>query len=95
MTGTIPFHDVAMDITVIKRVIRGDLPLIAKDVRVSVNLALCSLMAKCWSIDPTKRPTAEDCRKSISWMVSIICLGVCVLNLSAIDTLLTCPLYSQ
>lgn len=69
MTNSIPFQDVK-DFVVIKRVIQGDLPSIAGEARIMMIQALCSLMAKCWSIDPTKRPTAEECRKSITWMAS-------------------------
>lgn len=71
MTKVIPFHDVIAETTIIKRVIRGKLPSISLDARMSLIQALSSLVTQCWSIDPNKRPTAEDCRKSISWLVSL------------------------
>ncbi|KIO16363.1 hypothetical protein M407DRAFT_86092, partial [Tulasnella calospora MUT 4182] len=71
MTNSIPFHDITVETTVMRRVIQGDLPFISADARMSLIRALCSLVTQCWSFDPNKRPTAEDCRKSISWMVSI------------------------
>lgn len=75
MTNSIPFEDVK-DAIVIKRVIQGDLPSITNDSRMSLIQALCSLMTACWSIDPTKRPTAMDCSDSIAWMASTTGLRV-------------------
>ncbi|KIO25600.1 hypothetical protein M407DRAFT_25080 [Tulasnella calospora MUT 4182] len=72
MTNSIPFHDVTVETTVMRRVIQGDLPFISADARMSLIRELCSLVTQCWSFDPNKRPTAEDCRKSISWMPMII-----------------------
>ncbi|KIO21835.1 hypothetical protein M407DRAFT_79907, partial [Tulasnella calospora MUT 4182] len=69
MTSFIPFQDVK-DAVVIQRVVRGDLPSVSNDARMLLIQALCSLMIKCWSIDPSKRPTAKDCRQSMRWMVS-------------------------
>lgn len=69
MTNSIPFQD-DRDTVVIARVLMGDLPRIADDARMSLIQALCSLMTKCWRIDPEQRPTAADCLKSITWMVS-------------------------
>ncbi|KIO33889.1 hypothetical protein M407DRAFT_49968, partial [Tulasnella calospora MUT 4182] len=65
MTNSIPFQDVRNTTTVIVRLIRGDLPSISNDARMLLIQALCSLMIKCWSIDPKKRPTAEECCKSV------------------------------
>ncbi|KIO33787.1 hypothetical protein M407DRAFT_65175, partial [Tulasnella calospora MUT 4182] len=70
MTHSIPFQDVRKDSVVIKHVIQGNLPSVTDHARMSLILSLCSLMIECWSVDLTKRPTAEDCRKSIEWMVS-------------------------
>ncbi|KIO19628.1 hypothetical protein M407DRAFT_222560, partial [Tulasnella calospora MUT 4182] len=75
MTNTIPFHDVKKDAIVINRVIQGHLPSVTEHARMSLIRALCSVMVQCWSINPEGRPTAEECRKSISWMVSDIPLG--------------------
>ncbi|KAG8928715.1 hypothetical protein FRC01_005510 [Tulasnella sp. 417] len=60
MTNTIPFHDIKKDSIVINRVIQGQLPPVTEDARMSLIRALCSLMAQCWSINPEKRPTAEE-----------------------------------
>ncbi|KIO22968.1 hypothetical protein M407DRAFT_78646, partial [Tulasnella calospora MUT 4182] len=74
MTNTIPFHDVKKDAIVINRVIQGHLPSVTEDARMSLIRALCSLMVQCWSINPDKRPTAEECRISLFWMVRDIFL---------------------
>lgn len=70
MTNSIPFKDVEMDCVVFTRVILGDLPSVSDNARVTVVQALHSLMTDCWSLDPSKRPSAEDCRNSLSQMVS-------------------------
>ncbi|KIO25821.1 hypothetical protein M407DRAFT_24875 [Tulasnella calospora MUT 4182] len=72
MTNTIPFHDVKKNAMVINCVIQGQLPSVTEDARMSLIRALCSLMVRCWSMNPEKRPTAEECRKLISWMPMII-----------------------
>ncbi|KIO29015.1 hypothetical protein M407DRAFT_71133, partial [Tulasnella calospora MUT 4182] len=69
MTNYIPFHDVKAP-KVIDRIVRGDLPSISSDVRMTLIQALCSLVGHCWSVDPSKRPAAKDCRESMKWMVS-------------------------
>ncbi|KIO21579.1 hypothetical protein M407DRAFT_38581, partial [Tulasnella calospora MUT 4182] len=56
MTNTIPFHDIKKDAIVINRVVQGYLPPVTEDARMSLIRALCSMMVKCWSIDPEKRP---------------------------------------
>ncbi|KIO23332.1 hypothetical protein M407DRAFT_27180 [Tulasnella calospora MUT 4182] len=68
MTNSIPFHHVRKDSMVIKHVIDGKLPTVTDHTRMSLILRLCSLMIKCWSIDPCGRPTAEDCQRSMEWM---------------------------
>ncbi|KIO23329.1 hypothetical protein M407DRAFT_78172, partial [Tulasnella calospora MUT 4182] len=70
MTNSIPFQDVRKDSMIIKQVIDGKLPSVTDHTRMSLILRLCSLMIKCWSINPCERPTAEDCRKWMSWVVS-------------------------
>ncbi|KIO23007.1 hypothetical protein M407DRAFT_44639, partial [Tulasnella calospora MUT 4182] len=60
MTNFIPFQDVK-DSIVIKRVVRGDLPSISSDARMLLIQSLCTLVKHCWSIDPSGRPTADDC----------------------------------
>ncbi|KIO19632.1 hypothetical protein M407DRAFT_30702 [Tulasnella calospora MUT 4182] len=72
MTNTIPFHDVKKDAIVIHRVIQGNLPSVTEHARMSLIRALCSVMVQCWSINPEGRPTAEECRKLISWMPRIV-----------------------
>ncbi|KAG8905139.1 hypothetical protein FRC01_008466, partial [Tulasnella sp. 417] len=69
MTGSIPFEGLS-DGNVICKVVQGDLPSMAEDTRMLLIRALYSLMMECWSDDPGKRPTAEECRKSIDWMAS-------------------------
>ncbi|KIO21577.1 hypothetical protein M407DRAFT_80252, partial [Tulasnella calospora MUT 4182] len=60
MTNTIPFHDIKKDAIVINRVVQGHLPPVTEDARMSLIRALCSMMVKCWSINPEKRPNAEE-----------------------------------
>ncbi|KIO18370.1 hypothetical protein M407DRAFT_225855, partial [Tulasnella calospora MUT 4182] len=69
MTNYIPFHDVK-EPKVINRIVRGDLPSVSNDTRMMLMQALCSLVGQCWSVDPSKRPAAKDCRESMEWMVS-------------------------
>lgn len=76
MTNAIPFQDIQKDVVIIESVIRGDLPSLTDHARMSLVQRLCTLMIMCWSIDPSKRPTAGDCRKSIGWMVSDSTLGL-------------------
>lgn len=71
MTENIPFHDVKKDTIVIKRVIQGDLPPITEHARMSLTRDLCSLMSQCWNDNPSQRPTGEECRKLLNWMVSV------------------------
>ncbi|KIO23327.1 hypothetical protein M407DRAFT_27175 [Tulasnella calospora MUT 4182] len=72
MTNSIPFEDVENDFMVIERVIRGDLPSVSHDNRMALVRALHLLMTECWSIDPSERPSAEDCRSSMNQMPKII-----------------------
>lgn len=74
MTNYIPFQDVKGEAKVIIRVVRGDLPSISNDTRMLLIKALCSLVTQCWNIEPSKRPAAEECRKSIQWLVRNVCL---------------------
>ncbi|KIO23328.1 hypothetical protein M407DRAFT_78217, partial [Tulasnella calospora MUT 4182] len=76
MTNSIPFEDVRKDSMIIKQVIDGKLPSVTDHTRMSLIMSLCSLMIKCWSINPCERPTAEDCRKLMSWMVGRVGSGV-------------------
>ncbi|KAG9042434.1 hypothetical protein FS837_010882 [Tulasnella sp. UAMH 9824] len=71
ITDSIPFQGVK-DAIAIKRIVRGDLPSISSDARMMLMQALCSLVEHCWSVDPRKRPTAEDCRKELGWMPMIV-----------------------
>ncbi|KIO26920.1 hypothetical protein M407DRAFT_23857, partial [Tulasnella calospora MUT 4182] len=71
MTNSIPFQHVRKDSMVIKQVIQGDLPSVTDHIRMSLILQLCSITIKCWSINPSDRPTAKDCVKLISWMPMI------------------------
>ncbi|KAG8920895.1 hypothetical protein FRC01_000540, partial [Tulasnella sp. 417] len=70
MTGSIPFENVG-DGMVVARVIKGDLPSISNDARMLLIQQLSSLLAKCWNLDPAKRPTAEDCLMEMNWMPMI------------------------
>lgn len=82
MKNSIPFENVQKDSAVIKQVIQGELPSVTDHVRMSLILQLSSIIKQCWSINPSKRPTAGEFRKSMGWMASAIA-GVSLLN--AID----------
>ena len=69
MTNAIPFHEVKKNTIVVNKVIQGNLPVITNHARMSLIQELCALMAECWSINPKKRTTAEECRKTLHWMV--------------------------
>ncbi|KAG8917019.1 hypothetical protein FRC01_002717 [Tulasnella sp. 417] len=71
MTNSIPFHDVK-DAVVIRRVVNGDLLSVSSDARMLVFQALCSLVEQCWNMDPSKRPTAEECQDAIYWMPMVV-----------------------
>ncbi|KIO19751.1 hypothetical protein M407DRAFT_30607 [Tulasnella calospora MUT 4182] len=68
MTNSIPFQDVSADTLVVERVIRGDLPSIAEETRLSLIQELCSLVTLCWKSIPAERPTADDCQAVVGWM---------------------------
>lgn len=76
MTGEIPFQDIDNDTTITLRIFRGDLPALDEHALMILIQQLGSLMVNCWYIKPEDRPTAEDCRKSISWMVRPILRSV-------------------
>ncbi|KAG8982672.1 hypothetical protein FRB90_006639, partial [Tulasnella sp. 427] len=68
MLGNVPFHDVMREAVVIIRVIEGKLPNVSDHARIKLIQALGSFMTQCWSIDPERRPTGEECKKIVSWM---------------------------
>lgn len=70
MTDSIPFEDVSADIVVVERVIKGDLPPVDDQGRLSLIQELCSLVTMCWKRNPTERPTANDCQRLIEKMVN-------------------------
>ncbi|KAG8994091.1 hypothetical protein FRB90_000533 [Tulasnella sp. 427] len=69
--GRVPFHDVPAEGAVIWRVLQGDLPCLTDDARMTFLQALSTLMMQCWSLDPDRRPKAEDCMLALSWMNTI------------------------
>lgn len=69
MTDALPFEDVASDIVVVERVLEGKLPSLADHAHLLLIHELCSLMNMCWRINPTERPTADSCRRTIEKMV--------------------------
>lgn len=69
MTNSIPFHDASSDIIVVQNVLGGKLPSLADNDHLSVIHELCWLMTMCWKFNPTERPTADHCLKSIKMMV--------------------------
>ncbi|KIO23333.1 hypothetical protein M407DRAFT_27181 [Tulasnella calospora MUT 4182] len=72
MTNFTPFQNVQASDMVVQRVVQGDLPLATDHARASLIRALYTLMTECWSIDPSKRPTASSCQKGMKWMPKIV-----------------------
>ncbi|KAG8994863.1 hypothetical protein FRB90_000332 [Tulasnella sp. 427] len=70
--GRVPFHDVPAEGAVIWRVLQGDLPCLTDDARMTFLQALSTLMMQCWSLDPDRRPKADDCMLALSWMPRIV-----------------------
>ncbi|KIO18800.1 hypothetical protein M407DRAFT_52511, partial [Tulasnella calospora MUT 4182] len=69
VTNSLPFQDVTSDISVVERVLGGELPSLGDNAHLALIHELCSLMTMCWKSNPTERPTADSCRKSIKQMV--------------------------
>ena len=59
-----------MDVVVVERVIKGDLPSINEHARVALFENLCKLMSMCWNSNPSERPTAKDYLHAIGDMAS-------------------------
>ncbi|KAG8994803.1 hypothetical protein FRB90_000340 [Tulasnella sp. 427] len=72
MFGCVPFHDVTKETAVMWRVLQGDLPCLTDNARMALIQALSTLMMQCWSLDPDRRPKAEDCVVALSWMPMIV-----------------------
>lgn len=69
MTGSVPFDDLPRDENIIARVVTGTLPSITNNLYFTHVKALCVVMARCWAMDPGKRPDAVECEHHIDWMV--------------------------
>ncbi|KIO32747.1 hypothetical protein M407DRAFT_211381, partial [Tulasnella calospora MUT 4182] len=69
MTGSIPFDELARDAAIVRRVTRGDLPVIANNEQISQVRALCKMMTRCWEMNPEERPAAKECKDLLNWMV--------------------------
>lgn len=69
MTGSLPFEDAASEVAVVECVLEGKLPSLTDNAHLSLIDELCSLMNKCWEVQPSQRPTADFCRTSIQKMV--------------------------
>ncbi|KIO16619.1 hypothetical protein M407DRAFT_85814, partial [Tulasnella calospora MUT 4182] len=70
ITGEIPFHDIKTNCAVMLQVIQGKVPSTHKNAQLAQVLRLCSLVADCWELNPTHRPTVARCCDEIDWMVS-------------------------
>lgn len=68
MTGKLPFDDIYKEALVVLSVTKGNLPSVANNEDIG---QLCAIMARCWSMDPEKRPTAGECERSIFWLVRL------------------------
>ncbi|KAG9040395.1 hypothetical protein FS837_000690, partial [Tulasnella sp. UAMH 9824] len=69
LTNSIPFEDWD-DSTIIQRVLQLDPT--SSDSQVSMVLELSSHVAQCWSIDPSRRPTAQEFREAIGRMPQMV-----------------------
>lgn len=68
ITGEIPFHDIKTNCAVMLQVIQGKVPSTHKNAQLAQVLRLCSLVADCWELNPTHRPTVARCCDEIDWM---------------------------
>ncbi|KAG8948366.1 hypothetical protein FRC04_009862 [Tulasnella sp. 424] len=66
-----PFNDLRKDTEIILSVARGDLPPVTSNEHTSQVRVLCVMMARCWRMDATTRPTARDCESSIRFLDQI------------------------
>ncbi|KIO20728.1 hypothetical protein M407DRAFT_45985, partial [Tulasnella calospora MUT 4182] len=60
LTGDIPFEG-ENDVSTVCLILKGELPEVHGDVHLNQVVALANLMNKCWSLNPSERPTASDC----------------------------------
>ncbi|KAG8895747.1 hypothetical protein FRC01_012217, partial [Tulasnella sp. 417] len=67
MTGNFPFEG-NNDFSLVVQIIQGKLPLVHGDGRLDQAMAFANLMIDCWSLQPSKRPTARSCERQIHWM---------------------------
>ncbi|KAG8944627.1 Ephrin type-A receptor 8 [Tulasnella sp. 424] len=67
MTSNFPF-DGENDVSAILQIVEGRLPSVHGDGRLDQVVALANLMIDCWSLDPSKRPTAKTCERHVYWM---------------------------
>lgn len=71
MTGNIPFHDEANDQKLILQLATRDfkLPSTVDQAHLSQIDSLCKLMNDCWILDVAWRPSAEECKSRVNFMV--------------------------
>lgn len=69
MTNSVPFRDEKEFEKIREISIGGYLPSVTDDPHISLVPGLDHLIANCWRMDPTKRPTGKDCREWMNQMV--------------------------
>ncbi|KAG9041771.1 hypothetical protein FS837_011763 [Tulasnella sp. UAMH 9824] len=67
ITGNFPFSN-ENDVTVIVRIITGDIPDVRDDSQLQQIKALCSIMMECWRLDASKRPSVAQCLNMMSFL---------------------------
>lgn len=64
VTGRTPFDDVQMQSAIILRIMRNQMPKLEEPVFVRFP-ALSALLRRCWTAEPTARPTIQECRETL------------------------------
>ncbi|KIO26028.1 hypothetical protein M407DRAFT_49644, partial [Tulasnella calospora MUT 4182] len=60
MTSNFPFEG-NNDVSVVVQIIHGNVPSVHGDGRLDQVMAFANLIIDCWSLHPSKRPTAQSC----------------------------------
>lgn len=68
ITDRYPYEELDSEAQVIMKIIDGQVPMIHDHHRLSQIHKLWKVMQKCWTTDPSERPSATEYRKAITWI---------------------------